>query len=176
MSKKLKLYIKHGESISLKEDQKFYKKFPEKLLSDALSLYKEIWKDWKKNINSEKGNCKIVTLPDSRCLPRKKPKGGKGGVYSIYGIKQDDIECYYVGISISDVRARLRTHLDLDIRKNYRDVFNKIKNYEELYIFYNLLDSDYNKNYIKTILELIESCLTIILQPKFLSLANSKDA
>jgi hypothetical protein len=89
---------------------------------------------------------------------------------------EEEVGCFYVGMSTSNVRGRITRHLGNDATDvvNYRDAFSEIKSYDEVFVCYSLKSgekSNYRK--LKAKLELLELVITALLRPEFLGKAAS---
>jgi hypothetical protein len=111
---------------------------------------------------------------DGTSLPPDNPPQHPG-IYGIFAHLETSAFplCFYVGISTTDVRARLRNHLGIDIRENYRSSFRCLGESDEIFICSSTVPDlgleERNRNRQK--LALLEYCLTVLLRPRFLLLA-----
>jgi len=171
----IKLFVRSsGQNISPNEFREFLKEFKnrKKLKFSLCKKLKDEWRNFVEAPDKFKDNPNVslpnsnISLPNPKCLPKGNPKS-MGGIYGIFVKFQrfHKPKCFYVGVSKSDVRGRIRTHLGKDIRENYRHVFKVIKKCSEVFICCAYTHSRFKS---KAKLELLELCLSEQLRPGFL--------
>jgi hypothetical protein len=168
-----KLFVKKNEEISLKDFRSFIDQYAKGDSLDSLSLCNEINSKWRLFVCGEDFPDQIeLSIFDGKSLPKGHPPS-QPGVYGIFArcTSTDYPFCFYVGISTTDIRSRLRTHLGKDIIRNYRSIFKCIERYDDIFICSSTLPDLEKKNTNRQKLELLEHCLTVLLRPRFLILA-----
>lgn len=114
---------------------------------------------------------------DGNNLPRGKPSTGHSGVYAIFvrHRRNTPLKCFYVGMSNSDIRGRIRTHITIDVEKKYGQShgnnFADLKKCNRVivcWVIVNLNGLAESKKTKQRLLELLESCLSVSLRPQFM--------
>jgi len=140
-----------------------------------IELITDLKTDWQRYARSGYRNGEPIQIQLPGSLEVNDKILSKPGVYAIFARKKPPskkLVCFYVGISGkgNNILGRLRTHLGKDIRTNYRGKFEKLKDYQEIYICYATISKPNIIRKIREKLELIEICLTAELRPLFKAL------
>lgn len=133
---------------------------------EELELCKSIAEKWREFVRERHvPTRRSVTLPLGRgVLPEGNPPK-KPGVYAIFcgrnGCRQRPF--FHVGMSTDEVRKRLRTRLDKNVREDYR-VFGRLCECSRLWVCYSVVSDCQNGTVDRHKLELLETCLRVYLQ------------
>lgn len=169
-SKKMaNIYVFESNKITEEEFDIFLEQFARGEPTGSLTLSQRLKNEWWKFVDSRKTNEIVmnVELPYSKCL-EKDPK--EPGIYGIFGKHPNSIfpQCFYAGISVSDVRNRVSHHLTIDVKINYRNNYHWIKECSDIFLCYAPMLKSNNEKGLKLKLELLEHCLTVELRPWFI--------
>ena len=112
----------NGQEMNLEEVSEFLIEFDNEQ-EEKPKLPLRLIRNWSNFVSTPSAPNKACNLTDYS-LPKGMPKGKLSGVYSIF-VKNTNTSprCFYVGMSTTDVRGRLRTHLKKDIDEKYRGAF-----------------------------------------------------
>ena len=172
-----KLFVsKQGVTVNLGMFLSEFTQGRRKLTNKGLQLLSQ----WEDSIKQEGG----FEEPTDVSLPQ----GGRGllgsmpnapGVYTIYGKggRRSSGECFYVGMSTSNIRGRIQTHLRDDAKENnkrspkrWRNKFHMVSKYKRLFICYaECTKGKPTGEAFAQSLELLEMFLTVSLKPKLLT-------
>lgn len=163
------IYVFESQKITEEEFDIFLEQFARGEQTDSLTLSQRLKKEWWMFVDSRKSKESVmnVKLPFANCL-KKDPK--EPGIYAIFGKHPNSIfpQCFYTGISDSNVRSRISHHLTVDIRINYRNKFHWIKECTDVFLCYAPILKPNSEEGLMLKLELLEHCLTVELRPWFL--------
>ena len=168
-----RLFVKENTKITSQEFRGFLEQFARGETLESLSLCKRIKSEWWQFVDQRSffEPKKIEKLSGNSLPPLNPPS--EPGIYGIFAcLKTSDFPlCFYVGISTTDIRSRLRTHLGTDIKNNYRSSFRCLEESDEIFMCSSSVPESEKKNRTRQELELLEHCLTVLLRPRFLLLA-----
>ena len=160
------IYVAQATAISQCEFRSFFKQNSDNTPLDLCRRLNKEWLRYRDSLKRVSNSPYRVNLPAAsylreRVLPKSK------GVYAIFANHNSEkkLKCFYVGISETDVYQRLVRHLREDIQKNYGNVFGSLKRASKILICYSTIPNAKSKRQ----LELLERCMTVKLNPDFLS-------
>ncbi len=147
------IFVYQSQRISEEEFDVFLEQFARGEPTESLTLSQRLKKEWWNFVDSRKSKESLmnVDLPCGKYLS-KDPK--EPGVYAIFGKHPESIfpQCFYAGISVSNVRDRVTHHLTVDVRNNYRGKFNWIKECSDVFLCYAPMLKSNNEEGLKLVL------------------------
>ncbi len=165
------LYVQNPEAMTftVQDLHGFVRQFRSHVQFERRTLCRRIAHQWSEFVENRDASPdrEHIQLPSyGRVLLSGRPPGKKSGVYAIF--RQDarnPPSCFYVGMSASDVRGRLRTHIgrDTDAVHEWAD-FGQLRRCGRLWLCTAIV-SDWQRNeQEKQMLRLLEACLTVELR------------
>jgi hypothetical protein len=171
----MRIHVAPAIKILPKEFERFLREFAAREPVKELSLCRHLATESNKCAKNQAG---------AECyepnLPRKGIEERAVGVYCIYAKQKNRaaFECFYVGISESNIYSRVYQHLRGDIRdkdteydRGKRNAYVWLENAVEVVICYATIQGGDNR-VVRRRLRLLEASLTVLLRPKFLILAS----
>lgn len=132
---------------------------------EELSLFKSIVKKWVDFAEGTSEPTAEVTFePRQRLFPRGTPPH-RPGVYAIFCCRGrgNQRPCFYVGMSASSLRRRLRRHLGGRVRINYAGTFGRLRRCTGVWVCTAVMSGQQN-DATKQKLKTLEACLTVDLR------------